>query len=104
MIRQGRLQTDLERRWPVLLRQERAKSSIKVLLINVGRSYTAQDMAYATAKHLGADILIVCDPNKKRVEGVNWLKDNRTNVAVLFLNRGLEVVSHKRRGGGGRSI
>lgn len=68
---------------------------MKVLLINVGRSYAAQDMAYATAVELNADILFICEPNKKRVQNNIWLKDTRTNVAAILLNRNLEVQNHK---------
>ncbi|KAK9702453.1 hypothetical protein QE152_g29947 [Popillia japonica] len=67
---------------------------MKVLQINVGRAYAAQDMAYATAKQRKVDILIVLEPNKKRVKSAEWLKDTRVNVAVLFLTKNLEVIGH----------
>lgn len=40
-------------------------------------------MAYATAKQLGIEVLIV----NLRVKGKDWLKDNITNVSVLFLTK-----------------
>ncbi|KAK9680700.1 hypothetical protein QE152_g38879 [Popillia japonica] len=51
-------------------------------------------MAYATARQQGADILIVCEPNKKRVNDNWWLKDTKMSVALLLLNGGLAVVDH----------
>lgn len=67
----------------------------KVLQINVGRAYAAQDMAYATAKQRKIDILIVSEPNKKRVSGVEWMKDTRGNVAVLCLTKNIGIMEHK---------
>lgn len=72
---------------------------MKILQTNVGRAYAAQDMAYATAKQLGIDVLIVSEPNKKRVVGKDWLKDNRTNVSVLFLTKKLGIIGHKLQNG-----
>ncbi|KAK9729429.1 hypothetical protein QE152_g15956 [Popillia japonica] len=68
---------------------------IKVLQANVGRAYAAQDMVYATAKEKYIDILVIGEPNKKRVAGDIWIKDRRVDVAVLFLNRNLAVCGHK---------
>lgn len=68
---------------------------IKVLQTNVGRAYAAQDMAYATARQRGIHILVVCEPNKKRVQGTDWLKDNRVNVAVMFPARRVDVIGHR---------
>lgn len=51
-------------------------------------------MAYATARQQGADILIVCEPNKKRVSDSRWIKDSKVSVALLLLNRGLAVLDH----------
>lgn len=69
--------------------------NIKILQINVGRAYAAQDMAHATAKEKGADILIVGEPNKKRVQGSEWLKDSRTNVAAKVLTKNPRVLNHE---------
>lgn len=50
--------------------------AIKVLQINVGRAYEVQDLAYATAKQMGNDILIVCEPNKNRVNSRSWITNS----------------------------
>ncbi|KAK9708066.1 hypothetical protein QE152_g27475 [Popillia japonica] len=68
---------------------------IKVLQTNVGRACAAQHLAYATPRQWGVDILIVSEPKKKRVHGMKWLKDNRTNVAALFLSKNIEVLGHR---------
>lgn len=68
---------------------------IKVLQANVGRGYAAQDMVYATAKHKHIDILVVGEPNRKRVADDVWIKDSRVDIAVLFLNRNLGVCGYK---------
>lgn len=52
-------------------------------------------MAYATVKQQQADILIVCEQTNKRVNDNRWLKDRNVNVAIIILNRGLNVVDHK---------
>ncbi|KAK9686214.1 Endonuclease-reverse transcriptase [Popillia japonica] len=100
---------------------QRGKTQIKILQINVGRAYAAQDMAYATARHSNKNFAnkrrsrirrpghgichseatgsrhtdsVVCEPNKKRVNDNRWLKDTKVSVALLLLNRGLAVVDH----------
>ena len=51
-------------------------------------------MAYATAKQKHVDLLVVGEPNKKRVCGDEWIKDSRVDVAILLLTRNLEVSGH----------
>lgn len=65
----------------------------KILQTNLGRMRAAHDLAYATAKHKGFDIIVISEPNKKIIEGNEWIKDKRKDVAVLFVNRMLEVTS-----------
>lgn len=73
--------------------------TIKVLQANVGRAYAAHDMAHATAVQMGADILVVGEPNKKRVGGADWITDIRTDVGVLCLNKNLGIGGHTAREG-----
>lgn len=75
------------------------KFTIKILQANVGRAYAAHDMAYATAVQQGFDILVLGEPNKRRIEGSNWIKDKRKDVGVLFLNKNLGTVDHTAREG-----
>jgi hypothetical protein len=72
---------------------------IKILQANVGRAYAAHDLAHATAIQHEADILVLSEPNRKRVETTDWPKDTRTNVAVLILNKSLQVSNHTSRDG-----
>lgn len=48
--------------------------TIKILQINVGRAYAAWDMPYATVVQRNVNILVVCEPNKKRNIGMNCAK------------------------------
>ncbi|KAK9685871.1 hypothetical protein QE152_g37625 [Popillia japonica] len=50
---------------------------------HIGRAYAAQDMVYATAKEKHIDILVIGEPNKKRVAGDIWIKDRRVDVAAF---------------------
>ncbi|KAK9702963.1 Endonuclease-reverse transcriptase [Popillia japonica] len=52
-------------------------------------------MVYATAKEKHIGILVIGEPNKKRVAGDIWIKDRRVDVAVLILNRNLAVCGYK---------
>ncbi|KAK9679403.1 hypothetical protein QE152_g40061, partial [Popillia japonica] len=47
----------------------------------------AHDIAYASAKEIGADVLILGEPNKNTVRGSDWIKDRKGDVAILFLNK-----------------
>ncbi|KAK9709304.1 hypothetical protein QE152_g26700 [Popillia japonica] len=43
--------------------------SLKVLQTNLGRGRAAHDLAYATAKNKGVDIILVSEPNKTITKG-----------------------------------
>lgn len=72
---------------------------IKFLQTNLGRSRAAHDLAYATCKRMGVDVLVVGEPNKKLVGSPPWIRDRRSDVAVLFVNRGIEAASLASRNG-----
>lgn len=65
----------------------------KIMQVNAMRSLNSHDIAYATAMKKGVDIVIVSEPNKRKVAGSNWVKDKRGYVAVIFLNKQTEVTS-----------
>lgn len=65
---------------------------IKILQTNLGRRRAAHDLAYAYAKQQSIDIIIVSEPNKKLVNSDEWIKDRRGDVAVLFVNKGVEIL------------
>lgn len=58
---------------------------------NLGRMRIAHDLAYATAVKMRVDILVVGEPNKKLSENVQWIKDKRTDVAIMILNKKIRV-------------
>ncbi|KAK9693477.1 Endonuclease-reverse transcriptase [Popillia japonica] len=64
---------------------------LKILQTNLGRGRAAHDLAYATAKQKGVELLIVCEPNKTITKSSEWIKDERGDVAVLFINKTLSV-------------
>lgn len=74
---------------------EKTKMTIRIIQTNLGRGRAAHDLAYATAKQKKVDIIIVSEPNKKIVQSNEWVKDIRVDVAVLFVNRKLNVSNIK---------
>lgn len=61
--------------------------SLNILQTNLGKGRAAHDLAYATAKQMNIDIMIVSEPNKNIVKGSEWIKDERVDVAVMFVNK-----------------
>ncbi|XP_023024660.2 uncharacterized protein [Leptinotarsa decemlineata] len=68
---------------------------VKILQTNLGKARAAHDLAYAKCKKEQLDLLIVAEPNKAKIKGKTWIQDKRQDVAMLILNRTLEVVSTK---------
>lgn len=66
--------------------------NIKILQTNLGRERAAHDLAYATAVKEKIDIMVVGEPNKKIASNIKWIQDKRSDVAVLFLNKNLEII------------
>lgn len=64
---------------------------MRILQVNVNRSYEAHDMAFLTAERIDADIIIASEPNARIISKGGWVADNRKNVAVYFRNRKIEV-------------
>ncbi|KAG5864160.1 hypothetical protein JTB14_032041 [Gonioctena quinquepunctata] len=52
---------------------------------------------FAIAVEKNVDLLIVSEPNKKLIESQAWLKDERGDVAALFLNKSVEVTIVRRK-------
>lgn len=69
--------------------------SLKVMQTNLGRGRAAHDLAYATARKEGVDILLVGEPNKTITKGGEWIKDERGDVAVLLINKKVIVTQTK---------
>ena len=71
---------------------------IKVLQINTNRSRPAHDMALATAKEMGAKILVVSEPNRSAIRNrKDWIYDSEIDVALTILDSNIAV---KRQGSG----
>ncbi|KAK9708598.1 Endonuclease-reverse transcriptase [Popillia japonica] len=51
------------------------------------RGKTAHDLAYAMAKQRDVDMILVSEPNKTIVKRNDWIKDEKEDVAVLFMNK-----------------
>ena len=55
----------------------------KVIQVNLNRARAAQELLYATAAELEADILIVSEPNIKHVsECEKWITDELMDAAI----------------------
>lgn len=67
------------------------KTQLNLLQTNLGRSYAAHDIAYATSLEKDVDILIAAEPNKKIVSGRNWISDNSKDVGVRLINSNMQV-------------
>ncbi|KAK9729861.1 hypothetical protein QE152_g15703 [Popillia japonica] len=78
-----------------VLRKGKSSNNMKILQANLRRGRAAHDIAYASAKEIGADILIVGEPNKNTVRGSDWIKDRKGDVAILFLNKRIVVLKVK---------
>lgn len=66
---------------------DKMAGKIKLLQVNVGRSRAATDLALATAQEKEADVLVLIEPNVRKVQGSPWLQDRRCDVAINLLNR-----------------
>ncbi|KAG5893473.1 hypothetical protein JTB14_031251 [Gonioctena quinquepunctata] len=76
----------------VSVRASQLPITIEFLQNNSGRGRAAHDLAYTTAIKRNADILVVGEPNEKVIENTQWIKVKKADVAILFLNKKLEVV------------
>ncbi len=53
-----------------------------VLQVNVQRKGVAMDVMWKTVQEEGVNVLVLFEPNKKRVKGVEWMTDVGQDVAV----------------------
>ena len=68
-----------------------AVQTIRIIQANLMRSQNSHDMLTAVAMDKLVDIIVASEPNKKCVADGGWIKDKRTDVAVLFVNKRLKV-------------
>lgn len=64
---------------------------ICIIQANLMRSKYCHDMVAAVAMDKAVDIIVASEPNKKCVADSSWIKDKRVDVAVLIVNKKLEV-------------
>lgn len=71
---------------------------MKLLQINTNRSIPAHDMALATAKDIGAGIILLSEPNKKIIKNrKDWIYDDDIDAAIKVTDGNIVV---KRQGQG----
>ncbi|KAJ3639073.1 hypothetical protein Zmor_004372 [Zophobas morio] len=66
---------------------DRERKETIVLQTNVQRKGVAMDVMWKTVQEEGVNVLVVSEPNKKRVKGVEWMTDVREDVAVRVCGR-----------------
>ena len=60
---------------------------MRVLQINTNRSGPTMDLALATVLELGAEILVLSEPNKKAIESrTDWIHDDNLDTAIKVLH------------------
>jgi hypothetical protein len=59
----------------------------KVIQLNVNRSSTVHDLLQRMGEETDADILLVCEPNRKRIDGSDWYVDRLQDAAIKVLGR-----------------
>lgn len=63
-----------------------------MLQANLKRVRGAIDLIHAAAAELEADVLVVSEPNKKRVtDSPRWITDKNADVAIYLRNRKITV-------------
>ena len=63
--------------------------TVRCMQINVDGGRVAQDLAEATAKHLGVDVLFICEQYRNKTEEGGWFQDRDGRSAVVVLNPSL---------------
>lgn len=58
----------------------------------MGRRRAAQDLALATARRTGADVLLICEPNINKATQAGWHLDDMGNTAVVPINQRVPMV------------
>ncbi|KAJ8967956.1 hypothetical protein NQ317_003546 [Molorchus minor] len=77
----------------------RNKGGMKIMQVNLGRAWAADDLAHAVTKREEIDILMVSEPNKRMIERQDWIKDNKGDAATYLYNKNIEVEGVNKRNG-----
>ncbi|KAJ8934071.1 hypothetical protein NQ314_013609, partial [Rhamnusium bicolor] len=67
---------------------------LRILQLNANRSSIAHDLLEATAVELQIDILVISEPNRKKISGNAWMMDEAGDVAIKLRNKDLSVKGH----------
>lgn len=70
--------------------------TIKILQLNTNRSGQAHDLLWAMGKEIGGDLLMVSEPNRRRVPNARWFT-NLVGVVAMVESR-----NHTTSSSGGR--
>lgn len=55
---------------------------MKMLQINCNRSCQSMDLAWELAERTNVDLLLVTEPNRRRVSELGWFTDQRLDAAI----------------------
>ena len=76
------------------------KKGMTILQINLNRSKAAQDLAYATATNMCANLIIASEPNIAHVrDNQRWITDNKIDAAIYCTDPGNNI-SKRGKGNG----
>jgi hypothetical protein len=64
-----------------------ANEEMRCIQLNVNRSSTVHDLLQKMGEETCADILLVCEPNRKRIDGGDWYVDRVRDAAIKVLGR-----------------
>jgi hypothetical protein len=64
-----------------------ANEEMRCIQLNVNRSSTVHDLLQRMGEETDADILLVCEPNRKRIDGSDWYVDRLQDAAIKALGR-----------------
>lgn len=65
---------------------------MKILQINTNRSKSAHDLALTTAMKMGAGMLVLCEPNKRSIDGRNdWIYDEELDTAIKVMDKDIPI-------------
>ncbi|XP_060516982.1 uncharacterized protein LOC132696260 [Cylas formicarius] len=67
---------------------------IKIMQGNVDRGSKAVDMLYKMAEERGTDIVLVAEPNRKKLKGGKWIHDQNMDAAIYVPGGQIKILQH----------
>jgi hypothetical protein len=74
--------------------QQHQRVELRCIQLNVNRSNLAHDLLQRMAEETNADILLVCEPNRKLVAGGGWYVDRCRDTTIKVLKPGAVVAKY----------